>query len=66
MPIAMVTSISYLCLDNDPSLILISGCFMLFKVLEFSIRRMLDEMVYVPLDFDSRFLGKGKLQQECI
>lgn len=31
---------------------------MLFKVLEFSIRRMLDEMVYVPLDFDSRFLGK--------
>ena len=31
---------------------------MLFKALEFSIRRMLDEMVYVPLDFDSRFLGK--------
>eukprot|EP00979_Chaetoceros_neogracilis_P017376 scaffold10209_cov233-Chaetoceros_neogracile.AAC.6 len=27
-------------------------------VMEFSIRRMLDEMVYVPLDFESRFLGK--------
>ncbi|KAK1746754.1 putative ADP/ATP carrier protein [Skeletonema marinoi] len=26
--------------------------------LEFSVRRMLDEMVYVPLDFESRFLGK--------
>ena len=58
MPIAMVSSLSYLCLDSDPSLVLISSCFMLFKVLEFSIRRMLDEMVYVPLDFDSRFLGK--------
>mmetsp|Transcript_2460 Transcript_2460/g.3277 ORF Transcript_2460/g.3277 Transcript_2460/m.3277 type:complete len:536 (+) Transcript_2460:118-1725(+) len=58
MPIVMVSAISYLCLDDNPSLVLISGAFMLFKVLEFSFRRMLDEMVYVPLDFDSRFLGK--------
>lgn len=58
MPIAMVTSIFNLCLHKNPSLFLISSSFMLFKVLEFSIRRMLDEMVYVPLDFDSRFLGK--------
>lgn len=28
------------------------------KVSEYSARRMLDEMVYVPLDFESRFLGK--------
>ena len=28
------------------------------KVLEYSARRMLDEMVYVPLDFESRFVGK--------
>lgn len=58
MPIVMVSAISYLCLNDNPSLVLISGAFMLFKVLEFSFRRMLDEMVYVPLDFDSRFLGK--------
>lgn len=58
MPTAMVTSIGYLCLNQNPSLFLISSSFMLFKVLEFSFRRMLDEMVYVPLDFDSRFLGK--------
>ena len=58
MPLAMVTSIGYLCLNNNPSLVIISSCFMLFKVLEFSIRRMLDEMVYVTLDFESRFLGK--------
>lgn len=58
MPVTMVTALSVLCLNEDPSLHLISGCFMLFKVMEFSIRRMLDEMVYVPLDFESRFLGK--------
>ena len=28
------------------------------KILEFSVRRMLDEMVYVPLDYDSRYIGK--------
>ena len=58
MPSAMIVAISCLCLTSAPSLYIISGCFMLFKVLEFSFRRMLDEMVYVPLDFDSRFLGK--------
>jgi|AntRauTorckE5430_2_1112549.scaffolds.fasta_scaffold04992_2 ATP/ADP translocase len=58
MPTVMVTALSYLCMHEDPSLYIISGVFMLFKVMEFSIRRMLDEMVYVPLDFESRFLGK--------
>lgn len=58
MPMTMVTALSYLCINENPTLYLISGCFMLFKVMEFSIRRMLDEMVYVPLDFESRFLGK--------
>jgi ATP/ADP translocase len=28
------------------------------KTLEYSARRMLDEMVYVPLDFESRYVGK--------
>jgi ATP/ADP translocase len=58
MPSTMVVGIAFLCLNANPSLQLISACFMLFKVMEFSIRRMLDEMVYVPLDFESRFLGK--------
>lgn len=58
MPVAMVSLLSTLCFKNDPSLYLISGSLMLMKVMEFAIRRMLDEMVYVPLDFDSRFLGK--------
>lgn len=58
MPSMMVIALGFLCLNENPSLYLISGAFMLFKVMEFSIRRMLDEMVYVPLDFESRFLGK--------
>jgi len=44
--------------DEDPSLNLIASAFLVMKTLEFSVRRMLDEMVYVPLDFESRFLGK--------
>ena len=44
--------------NGDPSLTLIASAFLVMKTLEFSVRRMLDEMVYVPLDFESRFLGK--------
>jgi ATP/ADP translocase len=28
------------------------------KVMDYSIRNVLNEMIYVPLDFDSRYLGK--------
>lgn len=56
MPIIMVSITSYLSTKADTSLYLIGGIFMLWKVMEFSIRRLLDEMVYVPLDFESRFL----------
>ena len=38
---------------KDPSLYLIAGTFLTMKALEFSARRMLDEMVYVPLDYDA-------------
>ena len=56
MPIVMTTSLTYLASIKDPSLYLISGLFMLMKTMEFAIRRTLDEMIYVPLDYDSRFL----------
>ncbi len=42
----------------DPSLDMVASAFLVMKTLEFSVRRMLDEMVYVPLDYESRFLGK--------
>ena len=43
---------------GDPSLYIISACLLTMKTLEYSARRMLDEMVYVPLDFESRYVGK--------
>ncbi|CAB9507975.1 expressed unknown protein [Seminavis robusta] len=42
----------------DPTLYVVSTTLLVMKVLEYSARRMLDEMVYVPLDFESRFVGK--------
>ncbi|KAL3788349.1 hypothetical protein ACHAW5_010554 [Stephanodiscus triporus] len=44
--------------NQHPSLDLVAAAFLLMKTMEFSVRRMLDEMVYVPLDYESRFLGK--------
>lgn len=44
--------------QKNPTLYAISGSLLIMKVSEYSARRMLDEMVYVPLDFESRFLGK--------
>ena len=41
-----------------PTLYIVSASLMVMKVLEYSARRMLDEMVYVPLDFESRYVGK--------
>lgn len=44
--------------NGDPTLNMVATAFLVMKTLEFSVRRMLDEMVYVPLDYESRFLGK--------
>jgi ATP/ADP translocase len=40
------------------SLFLVTGSFSLFKVMEYSIRGVVVEMVYVSLDYESRFYGK--------
>lgn len=66
MPIIMVIMTSLLAFpkltggdgSGDPTLNMVASAFMVMKTLEFSLRRMLDEMVYVPLDYESRFLGK--------
>lgn len=42
----------------DATLYVVAGSLLVMKFLEYSARRMLDEMVYVPLDFESRFVGK--------
>lgn len=58
MPTIMLAFTTYQSLQINPSLKLVSACFLVMKTLEFSVRRMLDELVYVPLDFESRYVGK--------
>lgn len=58
IPIISLACITFQSLQHDPSLYVVSLSLLVMKVLEYSARRMLDEMVYVPLDFESRFVGK--------
>lgn len=58
MPMIMMCFTTFQSLQKDPSLHVISASLLVMKTLEYSVRRMLDEMVYVPLDFESRFVGK--------
>ena len=44
--------------SGEPTLRIVATTFLVMKTMEFSVRRMLDEMVYVPLDYESRYLGK--------
>lgn len=44
--------------EKNPSLRLVGASLLVMKVSEYSARRTLDEMIFVPLDFESRFLGK--------
>jgi hypothetical protein len=57
-PLISVVFTTYQAMQKNPSLYIIAASLLVMKVLEYSARRMLDEMVYVPLDFESRFLGK--------
>lgn len=58
IPIISLACITFQSLQHDPSLYVVSLSLLVMKVVEYSARRMLDEMVYVPLDFESRFVGK--------
>ena len=58
LPIVMMVLTTFQACQSDPSLYLVSASLLAMKTLEYSARRMLDEMVYVPLDFESRYLGK--------
>lgn len=58
IPVISLACITYQTIQHDPTLNIVSLSLLVMKVLEYSARRMLDEMVYVPLDFESRFVGK--------
>ena len=54
----MLVCTSLVWFRNANSLHLISASFLLMKAMEYSIRGVTTEMVYVTLDYESRFLGK--------
>lgn len=58
MPLITVVFTAFQASQVDPSLFIVSASLLVQKTLEYSARRMLDEMVYVPLDFESRYVGK--------
>ena len=45
-------------LKFPPTLILTAGAFMTMKTIEYSVRGVVNELLYVPLDFESRYIGK--------
>ena len=68
VPAIVLTFASNMSFNKDPSLYLIAGTFLTMKALEFSARRMLDEMVYVPLDYDAVsfwLLLRSSFSQKC-
>ena len=58
VPVVSLLFTGFQALQKNPSLYTVSASLLVMKVSEYSARRMLDELVYVPLDFESRFLGK--------
>jgi ATP/ADP translocase len=58
IPVFSLLFTGFQALQKNPSLYTVSASLAVMKISEYSARRMLDEMVYVPLDFESRFLGK--------
>jgi hypothetical protein len=58
IPLISLLFTSFQALKTAPTLYIVSASLLVMKVLEYSVRRMLDEMIYVPLDFESRYVGK--------
>lgn len=58
MPLTMsaITLVSNL--SPRPTLPLIAGAFLVMKTLEYSVRGVVNELLYVPLDFEARYVGK--------
>lgn len=61
LPMILMPFTAFQAVQNDPSLYLVASSLLVMKVSEYSVRRLLDEMIFVPLDFESRFLGKEVL-----
>jgi ATP/ADP translocase len=58
MPMIPVASTLFQALQTDPALSLLAFSFFAAKCMDYSFRGVGVEMVYVPLDFESRYVGK--------
>lgn len=59
MPVTMMVCATLMTYEAENlSLLLVTASFALYKILEYSIRGVAVEMVYVNLDYESRFFGK--------
>jgi ATP/ADP translocase len=58
LPLIIFVSTVYQSIQSDPNLKLISGVFLLVKVMDYALRGVIGELVYVSLDFESRYVGK--------
>lgn len=47
--------------DYNPSLNLVACTFLSMKIIEYSIRGQVTEMIFASLDYESRFVGKQKI-----
>jgi len=58
IPLLPLTCFLLQSFTSNHSLFITGLCFSALKVIDYSMRNVIVELVYVSLDFDSRFLGK--------
>jgi len=61
MPSIMILLTAIQVYENNPSLILVGCTFLSMKIIEYSLRGQVSEMVFASLDYESRFVGKQKI-----
>ena len=59
MPLTMMVCATFMIYESEHlTLILVTASFSIYKVLEYSVRGVVVEMLYMSLDYESRFFGK--------
>lgn len=58
MPLVILPILFYSAIQTSSSLWLATAGFFALKTMDYSLRNVVNEMVYQPLDFESRYLGK--------
>jgi len=61
MPSTMLLLTAIQFYQNNPSLALVGCTFLSMKTIEYSLRGQVSEMAFASLDYESRFIGKQKI-----